>query len=218
MNRTAAQHTAGSVAVWDLPTVSGAAIQGRRAGPTVSELEAIEKRAYDEAFAAGREAGLTAAQAEMKPVIDKLRGQVANLAAVCDKLAQPLEELDAEVASQFAHLAMAIAKQVIRRELRTDPAQVIAVMRETVALLPASVRQVRIHLHPDDAAVVREHLAAPGGDRTWSLAEDPMLSRGGCMVLTDTAQIDARIETRIGSVASAMFGDQRTESRTGEGE
>jgi flagellar assembly protein FliH len=210
------QPAAATVARWDLPSVSGNAVQGRRAGPTVSELEAIEKRAYDEAFAEGRQAGLTAAQTEMQPVIDKLRGQVASLAAVYDKLAQPLEELDGEVASQFAHLAMAIAKQVIRRELRTDPAQVIAVMRETVALLPASVRQVRIHLHPDDAAVVREHLAAPGGDRTWSLAEDPMLSRGGCMVLSDTAQIDARIETRIGSVASALFGDERAGSRTEE--
>jgi len=152
----------------------------------------------------------------MQPVIEQLRAKVASLSAVFDKLAKPLDELDAEVADQLARLSMSIARQVIRREVRTDPAQVIAVMRETVALLPASVRQVRIHMHPDDAAVVREHLAAPGGDRAWSIAEDPMLSRGGCMVISDSSQIDARIETRIGSIAAAMFGEERAGSREEE--
>lgn len=207
------QTAAADIARWDMPTVSGSTIQGRRPGPTVSELEAIEKRAHDEAFAAGRDAGLKAAKAEMQPLIDKLRAQVAGLTAIADKLARPLEELDAEVADQLARLSMSIAKQVIRRELRLDPAQIIAVMRETVALLPASIRQVRIHLHPDDAAVVRDHLAAPGGDRAWSIAEDPMLSRGGCLVVTETSQIDARIETRIAAVASAMLGEERAAAR-----
>jgi flagellar assembly protein FliH len=204
---------AADISRWDMPTVSGSPIQGRRPGPTVSELEAIEKRAHDEAFAAGRDAGLKAAKAEMQPLIDKLRAQVAGMTAIADKLVHPLEELDAEVADQLARLSMSIAKQVIRRELRLDPAQIIAVMRETVALLPASVRQIRIHLHPEDAAVVREHLAAPGGDRAWSIAEDPMLSRGGCQVVTETSQIDARVETRIAAVASAMLGEERAAAR-----
>ena len=208
--------TAPAITRWDLPSVSGASIQARRAGPTVAELEAIEKRAYDEAFAVGREAGMQAAKTEMQPLVDKLRSQIASVASVFDKLAQPLEDMDAEVAEQFARLAMSIAKQVIRRELRTDPTQVIAVMRETVALLPASVRQMRIHLHPEDAAVIRDHLAAPGGDRAWSLAEDPMLSRGGCMVISETSQIDARVESRIASIASAMLGEERAVGRESE--
>jgi flagellar assembly protein FliH len=163
---------------WDLPSVSGKPVQGRRPGPTVSQLEQVEKKAYDEAFAAGREAGLAAARAEMKPVQERLNAQVAAIAAVFDKLSKPLEDMDAEVGDQLARLAVSVAKQVIRRELRMDPAQVIAIMRETVALLPASARQVRIHVHPEDAAVIRERLAAPGGDRAWSLIEDPVLSRG----------------------------------------
>ena len=60
-------------------------------------------------------------------------------------------------------LAVTIARQLVRRELRIDPAQVIAIIRETVALLPAAARDVRVHLHPEDAAVVREKLATPDG-------------------------------------------------------
>ena len=200
---------------WDMPSVSGRPIQARRPGPTVGQLEDIEKKAYEEAYAAGREAGLAAARAEMQPAQERLRTQVNSLAAVLEKLSKPLEELDAEVGEQLARLAVSVAKQVIRRELRMDPGQIIAVMRETVALLPSSARQVRIHLHPEDAAVIRERLAAPGGDRAWSLLEDPVLSRGGCLVTTDTAQVDARLESRIAAVVGAMFGDERLREDAG---
>ena len=203
---------------WDLPTVSGKPLQARRAGPTVAQLEDVEKNAYDEAYAAGREAGLAAARAEMQPAQERLRSQVNAIASVLNKLAKPLDDLDDEVGEQLARLAVSVAKQVIRRELRTDPAQVIAIMRETVALLPSSARQVRIHMHPEDAAVIRECLAAPGGDRAWSILEDPVLTRGGCLVMTDTAQVDARLESRIASVVSAMFGDERLAGRAEEDE
>jgi flagellar assembly protein FliH len=101
----------------------------------------------------------------------------------------------------------------VRRELKTDPAQVIAIIRETVALLPAAARDVRVHLHPEDAAVVRERLATTTADRAWTIVEDPVMTRGGCKVTTDTALIDARIEARLNEVISAMLGDERAGER-----
>jgi len=199
--------------VWDLPPVSGKSVQARRGGPTVSELQAIEQKAYQEAHAAGYEAGMKAARAEMQAQLSQLTAQTERLAAVLDQLARPLEQLDEEVGQQLARLSLTIAKQLVRRELKTDPAQVIAIVRETVGLLPASARDVRVHLHPEDAAVVRERLAAPNAECAWNLIEDPVLTRGGCRVMTDTAQIDARLETRIGSVASSLLGEERTASR-----
>ena len=112
-------------------------------------------------------------------------------------------------------LAVTIARQLVRRELRMDPAQVIAIIRETVALLPAAARDVRVHLHPEDASVVREKLATPGADRAWTIVEDPVMTRGGCRVTTDTAQIDARLETRIQSIMAAMLGEERTDAGRG---
>jgi flagellar assembly protein FliH len=195
---------------WDLPSVNGDVVQGRRPGKTVGELEAVEHAAYEEAFAAGRAAGLAAAQAETQKGLDQLKTQVARLDAALGTLARPLEELDKQVESQLVSLALTIARQLVRRELKTDPAQVIAVIRETVGLLPAAVRDVRVHMHPEDAAVVREKLATPGQDRAWTIVEDPVMTRGGCRVTTDTAQIDARLETRIGEVVSSILGDERT--------
>lgn len=199
--------------VWDLPSVSGRSVQGRRAGPTVGELEAIEQKAYQEAHAAGYEAGMKTARAETQSRLAQLTAQVERMAAVLDQLAGPLAHMDEEVGQQLAGLSLVIAKQLVRRELKADPAQVIAIIRETVGLLPAAARDVRVHLHPEDAAVVRERLAAPGAEPAWSIVEDPVLSRGGCRVMTDTTRIDARLETRINSVASSLLGEERTAAR-----
>jgi flagellar assembly protein FliH len=202
-----------NVARWDLPSVSGRSIQARRPGKTVSEIEDVERRAYEEAFAKGREAGLAAAKVESDKQLKQLKSQVERLEVALGQLAQPLAQVDAEVEQQLLTLSLTIARQLVRRELKADPAQVIAIVRETVALLPAAARDVRVHMHPEDAAVVRERLAAPTADRAWAIVEDPVMTRGGCKVTTDTALIDARVETRLNEVISAMLGEERTGGR-----
>ena len=201
------------IVAWDLPEVSGQSVQGRRAGRTVSELEQIERTAYSEAFAEGKAAGLAAARAETQQALDQLKAQVARLDSMLATLSRPLQDLDTQVEQELVSLSLAVARQLVRRELRMDPAQVIAVIRESVGLLPAATRDVRVHLHPEDAAVVREKLATPNGELAWTIVEDPVMTRGGCRVTTDTAQIDARLETRIGTVVSAVLGDERASAR-----
>jgi flagellar assembly protein FliH len=194
---------------YELPSISGLSVQARRPGKTVQELEDVEKRAYEEAYAKGRAEGLASAEREMRPQLQQLQARIERLDAIVGTLARPLQELDAVVEDQLVQLALTVAKHLVRRELRIDPSQVIAIIRETVALLPASARDVRVHLHPEDAAVVREKLAAPAGERVWTIVEDPVLGRGGCRVTTETAHIDARLETRIGTVVSALLGEER---------
>jgi flagellar assembly protein FliH len=204
-----------SISRWDMPSVNGRTIQGRRPGKTVSELEEVERRAYEEAFAKGREAGLAAARTETQQALNQLKAQVQRLESALGSLSKPLDQVNAEVEQQLMNLTLSIARHLVRRELRIDPAQVIAIIRETVALLPAAAREVRVHMHPEDAAVVRERLATPTADRAWTIIEDPVMTRGGCRVTTETAQIDARLETRINTVMAAMLGDERA-SRNAE--
>lgn len=201
---------------YELPSINGLPVQARRAGKTVQQLEDLEQRTYQEAFAKGRAEGLAAAEREMRLQLQQLQSRLERLGAVLDSLARPLQELDPEVEDQLLQLALTIGRHLVRRELRIDPSQVIAIIRETVALLPASARDVRVHLHPEDAAIVREKLATPAGERAWTLAEDPVMSRGGCRVTTETAQIDARLETRIGNVVSTLLGDERVAAIRGE--
>jgi flagellar assembly protein FliH len=201
-----------AVSRWDLPAVAGKTVQGRRAGRTVSELEDVEQRAHKEAFAKGHAAGLAAARAESQQALNQAKAQVATIDQMLGAIAQPFRDLDSQIEEQLVQLAMSIARQLVRRELRIDPSQVIAIIRETVALLPAATRDVRVHLHPEDANVVREKLATPAADRAWTIVEDPVMPRGGCRVTTDTAHIDARLETRIQGIMVAILGEERSDA------
>jgi flagellar assembly protein FliH len=177
------------------------------------DLQGAEKQAWQEAEAAGRAAGLAAAQKQIDARLRQLDELTRSLGAALDALSRPLAHVDEEVHAQIAELAVSIARGLLRRELRADPTQIIGIVRETVALLPASARGVRVVLHPEDAALVRERLPAGGPEQAWSIAEDPVLSRGDCRVQTEYALIDARIEARLNETLQALLGDERSQAR-----
>ena len=199
---------------WALPDV---------AGPVVSRIRDDKKNATDtvdllrqalqESEARGYQAGLAKAQAESQVTLAALAARVAQLDSILQLLGQPLQQLDGEVEKELLHLTLAVGKQLARRELRVDPTQVIGIIRESLAQLPASAREVRVHLHPEDAATVRERLAEPTKDRAWTIVEDPTLSRGGCMVRTETSLIDVRLDSRINAVIANALGEERAPVR-----
>lgn len=195
-------------ASWNPPSINGPRAN-RRHKPTLSELEDVERAAWEEAYAKGLEAGRIAGEAEIRKRFEV----VNNIESILNALARPIQQLDKDVETQLVSLAFAIAKHVVRRELRIDPAQVIAIVRETVNLLPLAQRNVRVHLHPEDATILREKLAEPQAERAWSIVEDPVMARGGCRVSSDNSQIDARLETRLAAVFAHLMGDNREEGK-----
>ncbi|MDB6089966.1 MAG: flagellar assembly protein FliH [Gammaproteobacteria bacterium] len=199
---------------WSLPVVDGPVI-GRVPDErhSAAATEAIIRAARQESEARGYEAGLARAQTQMQGQISELDAQVKQLDSVLQLMGRPLHELDLEVEKMLLHLALAVGKQLARRELRIDPAQVIAIIRESLGQLPSAAREIRVHLHPEDAAIVRERLTAPANERAWTIVEDPTLSRGGCVVRTENSQIDARLESRINTVITSALGDERAQDR-----
>jgi flagellar assembly protein FliH len=169
---------------------------------TVGGLVDLQAQAHKEAFEQGLAEGREAGRADV-------RAQVARLAGMIDALAQPFEQLDADVERELLSLAMALARQIVRRELKTDPTQIIGIIREAIAALPVAAREVRVYLHPEDAAVVREHLATTESERAWIMVEDPIMARGGCRVTTATSRIDARLESRLAAILSELLGTER---------
>ncbi|HLJ39275.1 MAG TPA: FliH/SctL family protein [Steroidobacteraceae bacterium] len=194
---------------WALPAVEGPLASSAR---EERSRGAPATRGSQEA-ARGYEAGMARAQAEMQSRLEELSNRVRRLDAVLQLLGRPLRALDDEVEKQLLELALAVGKQLARRELAADPAQILGVLRECLEQLPLAAREVRVHLHPEDAAVVRERLAAPSEERAWSLIEDPTLARGGCVVRSDVSQIDARFESRVNAVLSSALGEQRASGR-----
>jgi flagellar assembly protein FliH len=196
-----------ATAVWELPQINGPVLARNR---RTADLQGIEREAWDKGHAQGREAGIAAVRSEAQAASQELDRRVQNLGAILDFMSKPIAALDHEVQRQLASLAGAIARQIVRRELKTHPDEIVAVIRETVALLPMTAREVRVHLNPEDAKLVRSRLAEASGDRAWSIAEDPIISRGGCRVSSESSTIDAQLEQRLGAAIAAALGDTRS--------
>jgi len=174
---------------------------------TAEQLEAIQQQAWQEGFEQGRRDGLEAAEQETAE-------RIRYLDRILQEMAAPLDELDERVEEELASLAMAVARQLIRREIKTDPGQIIGVIREGVKLLPVTAGNIQLELHPEDAVLVRELLnLGEGDDRSWHISEDPTLTRGGCRISNATSRIDATLETRINQVVAAVLGGERMEDR-----
>jgi flagellar assembly protein FliH len=185
---------------WDVPAIDGSSTSGGFL--TAGRLQALQKEAYDEAFEVGHAAGLRAGQSEAALRTDRLD-------QLLKALAQPFEQLEEIVEQQLVELAMAVVRQLFRREIRLEPTHIIGVVRDAIRLLPIASRSVRLHLHPDDAALVRETLSPAEGEPAWTVVEDPLITRGGCTVNSENSRIDATAESRLQALISSVAGNER---------
>ena len=178
---------------------------------TAQQVEEIQKEAQQEGYKVGYDEGIAAAK-------NDIAQQVKRLESVFNFLQQPLEQLDDEVEQELASLALAIAKQIIRRELKTEPEHVIGAIREALGALPVAARNIQVLLHPDDARVVRENISMEAAEENWKIVENPTVTRGGCRVETETSTVDATLERRLAAVVAQVLGGERSSDEdTGAG-
>ncbi|HJW05106.1 MAG TPA: flagellar assembly protein FliH, partial [Rhodanobacter sp.] len=92
---------------WELPNVgvgpTASAAANAPSQPTVRELAALEQQAREEGYAAGHAEGMAAAQ-------QQLRQRLAELDALYDAAARPLQQLDEQTGQELAQLAMIVAR------------------------------------------------------------------------------------------------------------
>ena len=201
-----------SIARYEFPEVVGGAIGDFGGGSmlTARQLEGLHQQAYREGYDSGRAEGYAAGERE---AAQDIRSRAGVLDALVRQLSTPLAELDQELVDSVAELALLIARHLVRRELKAAPGEVVAVVRETMRHLPVASRGTRLHLNPDDVELVRSALGIGTAEFTWRVEPDPLISRGGCLVETESSRIDATVETRLAAIASKMFGGERGSDR-----
>ena len=202
-----------AVGAWQPPSVAGPLVTFRGKPTAASSLEDEVRAARAEGYERGRSEGLAAAAAEIAARLQDLDARRALLDTMARQMSAPLERCDSETAAELARIAVLVGAQLARRELALEPRQVIAVVRESLAALPASAREVRIHLHPRDAALLRESLDDAAGPAAWTVVEDPVMSRGGCRIETEASRVDARLEQRVAAAMASVLGDERGDPR-----
>jgi len=215
-----------SLSVWCMPDVpliieSGSLAETQNDEPlqpmsvlTVDEIEAMQKQAYDEAFAQGKREGFSegfkdGSKQGYEENVQALQKKSAEFISLLESLSQPFKVLDAEVEKELVKLAVGIATQIIRREIKLDSGQVIAAVREAIKVLPLSSQKISLYLHPEDAGLVHSALSLDEMSSAWRIVEDPFITRGGCKVDNEVSYIDATVENRLAAVIATLFGGER---------
>jgi flagellar assembly protein FliH len=193
-----AQNSA-SVSRWATPQLSGSVTT---AAPAVEDMAQVRQNAFDQGHAEGYKAGMHLAEEE-------LRARFVTLEQLLAAISRPLGDLDEEVLGQLAQLAGRIARQLVKRELRTEPETIMALVRDSVAILNSTDEKIRIHLHPDDARVIHGLTQAATEKNRWDIVEDPLIAHGDCNVISFDSIISGDLQTRINAIIWQCLGDDR---------
>ncbi|MDH5329821.1 MAG: flagellar assembly protein FliH [Aquincola sp.] len=178
---------------------------GGAASPDDPRRSAAQQAAVQSARQAGYQDGyrdgLVALESFKQSFATQMAAQIGAIVAAFDA---EFMQLESQIADTVARTATALARQVVRSELSTRPELVAAVAAQAVEAVLLSAKHIRLHVHPDDQALV-----ASGADevlraRGARLLSDPRISRGGCVVESELGRIDAGIEARWAQAAAAL--------------
>ena len=186
-------------------------VTGTQTQLTAAALERIQEQARQEAYEQGRKEGFEFGHNEAREQYrHEFEKRLQLLDSFLKKFEQPFTDLDDQVENEIVDLVISMVKQLVRREVKMDPNQIIGVVREAMSILPVSSRAVTLVLNPADAELIREAFSLADKEQAWKIIEDPVLNRGGCKVLAEDSQVDATLESRLDALIAPLLSDERT--------
>ena len=215
--------SAGQATPWHFPPVNGAPVEQSEPQegdpsepadtpqlPTPEEIVRWQQEGRDEGYRQGQDQGYQKGyQDGLVQGQQETAEKIAIWSALIDALRRPFEQLDEQVEHEIRVMIVALAQQLVRREIHSEPGEIIGLIRESMARLPAYNRDITITLHPDDAVLVRQALVPDDQVSSWTLREDTLISRGGCRISTDVSMLDATLEAQLAALATTLLGGER---------
>lgn len=162
-----------------------------------SALEQLQHDAYEEAYALGLREGRAAGR-------EHVAAEAARWQSLIEKLAHPFQALDERVEAELVRLVQILVRQILMREMRESPSVVQGWIKAGLAALPDGADRIEIHLHPADAAWLREQL---DHHPHWQLVEDEQLPRGACRIDSADTRVDAGLDARLMAAFAHVFGE-----------
>lgn len=199
----ASEHVA-ACARWQFATVGAEGVtEGGIADPQA--LREARARGHEEGYAAGRADALAECQAQMNDYIaTQGRDAAQRLLSLFDAAEAGLAAAQQDIARGTLEVACALARQVLRHELATNPNALEPVLREALALLMADGKSARVRLSPADHDMLAEPLAAEFAGRSVTVLADAAVAPGDCLVESAGAVVDGGVATRWSRAVASL--------------
>ena len=176
-----------------------------------------QQEGFDAGYDAGREQGLAAAHAEgLAKGLAEGRRQAQQAyeeaAKPVDNMLKALKKLRldyrAAQTKEVVELVGKVARQVIRAELALQPVQLLALVDETLAVMPPTREQVEVYLNPEELKRIIE--LDPKRAKKWNLLADPAMQPGECRVRAGDHEVDAGCHGRLVAVMEQVTNQLET--------
>jgi flagellar assembly protein FliH len=192
------------------PTLEGAPVTAKgsspaeRAAEIVAQARARAAAVSAEAEALGREAGYAAGLEEGR---ERVEAATAALADVAHRLAVAMDERGERLERQAAELGLSLAHKILGVALEVRPELVVEVV---AGALRGQLERGRVvvEVSPDDLELVTGALegvsdTASGLGRV-DIVSDRRVTRGGCVVHTEDAEVDCTVAAQLDRAAEIV--------------
>jgi len=188
---------------WSFDAVDKASL--KFAAKVKAQAEA-QDRARDElsrqaGYAEGFEQGHAQATLEGQRQINEYiatQGQDAaqHFASLFASAQDQIEQSQQTMAKGVLELACELARQIVRRELSTNPNALQPVIREALGMLTVDTKMAAVRMNPVDLDVFADELQREFPNLKITAVTDPSVTAGGCLVEAAGTVIDGSVERR----------------------
>jgi len=180
--------------------IAAARDEARKKGHEAGHEEGLAKgieQGLAQGLEEGRRQGLEEGRAQA--LQEKLR-----LQELTETFSSEIANANETVADNLLDLALDLAKAMLKTELAVKPELIIPIVSEAIHYLPSVQQPALVHLHPDDAVLVRDMMGDELSASGWRIVEEQTIERGGCRIETASNQIDASVASRWQRIATAL--------------
>jgi flagellar biosynthesis/type III secretory pathway protein FliH len=161
---------------------------------SAAELERAVQDAYQRGYTEGLRAGESAEGGRLRHAMAALQDALTSVQEGAERWVGNAEE-------NLAALAVGVARQIVGRELTTDPEIVTELVRRAMADFPIG-QPLTVRLHPSDLHAVSAAIA-PSNDGSLGLRNevtwigDGRIAPGGCFIEGRERIVDGRVDTAL---------------------
>ena len=168
----------------------------------LESAQARSKEIEEEAFDRGYETGMKAASRESS-------GYLTTLESICLQAAEEKERIIKAAELEIANLSTRIAEKIIGEEVKADPEVVMNVAKRAIELA-TDREQIIVRVNPADLEMIRSRkeklLASVDGTKHIQAMADERVKRGGCVIETNSGNVDAKISSQLGQIEESLRG------------
>lgn len=169
----------------------------RRVAELERELAVREQQARQLGQNAGYQTGIKEGEANAQRKAAEEVRQILNRAAQSvQEMIGWRQQLRKQMEEDLVHLAVAIARRILHRELHVDPEALLGIV--TAALGKIEARELhRLRVSATDAPMIQQRLASTGTAARVEVVGDPSLPRGSLILETARGQMDSSVDIQL---------------------